>query len=188
MNNKFLTGLAASAALAVSGFANAGLVNVTETFSEFGSTSTDQNGFFWTFDGLSELPTNTATFIINWERMDFDGSGEFMDIFVEGDLLGRIGNNGNNTCSPTPNGSFFSDCIGSISFQFDIINLLNDSKLELTSTQSAVNSSGGLQNLSEFGFVSVNLQYEYSDVPEPSTLGIFALGLIGLASRKFKKA
>ncbi|WP_310649977.1 PEP-CTERM sorting domain-containing protein [Colwellia sp. MB02u-14] len=28
---------------------------------------------------------------------------------------------------------------------------------------------------------------EYLDVPEPSTLAIFALGMIGLVSRRFKK-
>jgi hypothetical protein len=34
---------------------------------------------------------------------------------------------------------------------------------------------------------TVSLSYEYSEVPEPSTLAIFALGLMGLASRRFKK-
>jgi hypothetical protein len=41
--------------------------------------------------------------------------------------------------------------------------------------------SGGVQNL--FDDVSLN----YTAVPEPSTLAIFALGLMGLASRRFKK-
>lgn len=32
-----------------------------------------------------------------------------------------------------------------------------------------------------------NIRYKSIDVPEPSTLAIFALGMIGLASRRFKK-
>ena len=65
MKKKILKGLVAGFALAVSGVANAGLINVTETFSEFGLEGTNQNGFFWTFDALSELPSNEATFNIN---------------------------------------------------------------------------------------------------------------------------
>ena len=34
---------------------------------------------------------------------------------------------------------------------------------------------------------SVKVQYKSTNVPEPSTLAIFALGMIGLASRRFKK-
>lgn len=35
--------------------------------------------------------------------------------------------------------------------------------------------------------VNTELTYNYTDVPEPSTLAIFALGMIGLVSRRFKK-
>jgi hypothetical protein len=33
----------------------------------------------------------------------------------------------------------------------------------------------------------LNIPEANSEVPEPSTLAIFALGIIGLASRRFKK-
>jgi len=45
------------------------------------------------------------------------------------------------------------------------------------------NGVGGTKN-----FFSIdNIGYNRVDVPEPSTLAIFALGMIGLASRRFKK-
>jgi hypothetical protein len=45
----------------------------------------------------------------------------------------------------------------------------------------------GIQNRAiSHGAVGVWL-YRTVDVPEPSTLAIFALGMIGLASRRFKK-
>jgi hypothetical protein len=37
------------------------------------------------------------------------------------------------------------------------------------------------------GSIIDDIQLSYSQVPEPSTLAIFALGLIGLASRRFKQ-
>jgi hypothetical protein len=39
----------------------------------------------------------------------------------------------------------------------------------------------------DIGFDNVSIIAEITDVPEPSTLAIFALGVIGLASRRFKK-
>lgn len=38
-----------------------------------------------------------------------------------------------------------------------------------------------------FGLDAISLEVETADVPEPSTLAIFALGMIGLASRRFKR-
>ncbi len=39
----------------------------------------------------------------------------------------------------------------------------------------------------DIGFDNVSIIAETTEVPEPSTLAIFALGMIGLASRRFKK-
>lgn len=37
------------------------------------------------------------------------------------------------------------------------------------------------------GFVMIKDDTQSTDVPEPSTLAIFTLGMIGLVSRRFKK-
>jgi hypothetical protein len=161
--------------------AEAALISVSDTYFEFGITGTDQNGFVWNFSNL--LPTTgPVTFNVFWERMDLDSSDEVMSIFAEGTLVGSIQGG---TCGSTPNGAFFGDCSGSATFVTSLGALLSDSILSLTSTQTDVDSSGGPQNNSTFGFVRVNVSYE--SVPEPSTLAILALGMIGLGARRFKK-
>jgi hypothetical protein len=50
-----------------------------------------------------------------------------------------------------------------------------------------IGPEGGPNAENDFGFYKVNLYRSSVDVPEPSTLAIFALGMIGLASRRFKK-
>ncbi len=45
----------------------------------------------------------------------------------------------------------------------------------------------GVERITLINFITSNHRSNKVDVPEPSTLAIFALGMIGLASRRFKK-
>jgi len=169
--------------LSVSGFANAGLISASDTYNEFGSLSTSQNGFTWQFSNLPPAASD-LTFLFSWERMDFS-AGEYMDIFLEGTLLGRIGGGTSTSCLAANGGSFNSDCFGTINFETPSLNYLDDGVLNLVANQTGVNSSGGVHTDSPYGFVSARVSY--NAVPEPSTLAIFALGIMGLAARRFKK-
>jgi len=71
---------------------------------------------------------------------------------------------------------------------FDITNMafnISGGTGGVSHTQTTLNSTGGQQ-----GYLFQDTQTYVSEqvqVPEPSTLAIFALGMIGLASRRFKK-
>jgi len=70
----------------------------------------------------------------------------------------------------------------------------SDASLNLNTTQTVIQQAGfgsgfkfSTVNAHLFSFDAVDVDVEVSAVPEPSTLAIFALGMIGLASRRFKK-
>jgi len=168
-------------AVAGAGSAQAGLMTFTETFDEFGINGEDQDGFNWQFTGL-EQASGDLTIQMDWERMDFDLSNEFMKIFADGKKLGSIGKS-NETCSTaeTPSGgTFTSDCSGSFTFTASG-SLIDDEMLSLTSQQYNVDSSGGSPG-SPFGYIMATLTYDTLDteVPEPSILALMGLGLVGL--------
>jgi len=105
-------------------------------------------------------------------------------------------------------GSFFITFDSKINaFGFDIINYDNgNDKASIAIDGNVVASFPEEDTMSFFGFIGGavsqveiiadsdptyhafdNVSYRTVDVPEPSTLAIFALGMIGLASRRFKK-
>ncbi len=69
--------------------------------------------------------------------------------------------------------------------------LSTDSKSLFATPNWAGNDNGGHFSIQGEDNASLTLYFNemknVSDVPEPSTLAIFALGMIGLASRRFKK-
>ncbi|WP_159822808.1 PEP-CTERM sorting domain-containing protein [Colwellia sp. 20A7] len=162
MNVKMLKAAFAGLVLSVSGFANAGLISVvfdvTNFDDEIGSFSgTDVNNDF--ILSLDELSA------FNWTSSNhgyvIDEVSD-LDGFGDFDLLTN---------------TWIDNGIG-------WVNSSNDAYYTWNNRSNSISSSWA-----QIDIVSVNSVGPVSsvNVPEPSTLAIFALGIIGLASRRFKK-
>lgn len=186
MNIKMLKAALAGLVLSVSSIANAGLItfdgngvmsnDYTDSYIGIGDTYT-QGGFILSvglgdhFDsmnssGLSWHNGSANANYDNWAYLTY--SGGLFDLFsfnftqYSGDVLYS------NTYGPVSLG------IGS-----HTVNALS---------QSWVAFSPSGNGSSDFNFLTIdNISAAASAVPEPSTLAIFALGIMGLASRRFKK-
>jgi len=188
MNIKMLKAALAGLVLSVSGFANAGLINI-----DF-STLT-QNTQHASFDGVqfsliggvdsSGNPYVTDGAIHNSNNSWYPTSQILQFSFAN--LLENIAFNVDNYGSG--NGSFWT------AFSADNVALETGSfssgggLFALTATNvSYLQFNNNYANYSwNFGVLSFSASEVSRDVPEPSTLAIFALGIFGLASRRFKK-
>ena len=76
-----------------------------------------------------------------------------------------------------------------ISFSFNISALQWANFISDDSVQVTWNNGSGVGDWSNnyIGYVNYEINGVASQVPEPTTLAIFALGIMGLASRRFKK-
>jgi hypothetical protein len=196
MKFKFLKAACAGLILSVSAFSNAGLITFNGTasdgdytslpgsYTEAGFTLTNNSGsnYFvdndfstnlnsWDDDVLefNSLTSSQATLTADG-NINFDFSSAFLGSF-------------NSAASLTFEGFFAGG--GSIT-----------QTLSLGLNTRALFNFTGFNNLSSLvisaptdGFYALmdDLTVSASSVPEPSTLAIFALGIIGLASRRFKK-
>jgi len=176
MNLKMLKAALAGLVLSVSGIANAGLIyNVDSGWQDFTweggvGTTSDQGGF--TF----ELATEGLLTVV-----DAFAFGDEFEIWL--------------------NGSFNS--VTSDVALYAPINVGGDADLAISSdfSQGTVALAAGSYSvdfkLFQNGVASVDgppfdggkafFKVETTSVPEPSTLAIFALGVLGLASRRVKK-
>ncbi|HEY9041876.1 MAG TPA: PEP-CTERM sorting domain-containing protein [Rheinheimera sp.] len=187
MKYKFLKSAVAGFALAVSGFANAAWIEIN----------------------FADLTQNTQ--YANYAGVEFDligGLDSSGDPFV---TTGGI-HNSNNSWYPTAQilQFSFSTLVEEISFILDNYGSGNGSFWTAFGTDNSVletgsfSSGGGAFSLSATNVAYIqfnnnqpssnwNFQVssfsarEIANVPEPSTLAILALGVMGLASRKFKK-
>ena len=189
--------------LSVSGFANAGLIthegnDWTESLTPpFGTLTTSVDDFFidygvdYTFgnsEGVFSDPPNALCGI--------NASG-VCDLLTAVD--GQIVDLGTTNQSFT---SFISVTAGNAAQGtllleiFDIsMNLLDTVVNGSSGTSSFSLDRGGVFDIAFFrvsgndtwGLTAVSIESPMSEVPEPSTLAIFALGIMGLASRRFKK-
>jgi len=197
MNIKMLKAALVCFVLSVSGFANAGLITFTPSGTSTVSQSTD---LYWNM-----LSDNTSTsslsaigdfYLSGHGDFHFDtstadmtniGTGTGGYLFNLGELIGA-----NSNWSNTSNFVGTTDYSG-------IMNL-GDSGIFGLSFQLAGQTHYGWVNISENSGTQSILGWGYesiagqaiaagvtTSVPEPSTLAIFALGIMGLASRRFKK-
>lgn len=195
MKNKFLKGLVASFALAVSAFANAGLIlNISD--DGVGGTHCQLSGSTIATSSYS----NNSIWAWNIDNM--------VNTSVSGLCTGLISGGGSMFSTTSGNVNILDACsvadyngstndllsarVGNISFSVgDVVSWSGDftTSVSLSSLNQGIyqtkslypNSTPQLQD-----YLTINIGSAIN-VPEPSTLAIFALGLMGLASRKFKK-
>ena len=146
--------------------------------------SADLSGFDFLFYMQSAFALNTATVATQQTINNFiSNSGDFL--FVSQNLGNAARSDSYNTFLSGIGSSMntsTSNCSGSSIFSSDALT----SGVNNFIINGCNGVTGGTALVTNNGVVSVAYE-NVSQVPEPSTLAIFALSMIGLASRKFKK-
>jgi hypothetical protein len=176
MNIKMLKMAFAGLVLGVSGFANAGLI---------GSTVTVTNTFGGSiYDGPTDVLVQSG--LIN----ELTSFGDLWDININDNSIDMVCN-----YSLCDSAVGFDEYLfegltwGAASFFTGFSMTTNPLGLAVSSSMPTSTSFYLSMNLAQMSIGSViHIDFQESvSVPEPSTLAIFALGLMGLASRRFKK-
>jgi hypothetical protein len=184
MNVKMLKAAFAGLVLSVSGVANAGLITETQI------QTINFQDFTFNFNVNDWVQGSGSTLLLEIQG-DFTSStsSENFELLVEGINYGtRSRNNSDSFVSYTRNTALLTNL-----FSFNIANtnsfLVNDIFSFNVNFDSGVHVSFGNDGIGSSNSPYVKATYTYNSVavPEPSTLAIFALGLMGLASRRFKK-
>jgi len=183
MKLRILKAALAGIILSVSGFANAGLI--LSDFSENGDTSItfDLTGTISTINSSENYllilgfldGTNITNLHVSssWVNNLLGTPGSVMNEysgFVDSNIIWNY----NSTLG-------LNAAIGNtVDMTFTLFGNFNSANLELLSGSFGYNNIQNIRASYTFG-------NNYNAVPEPSTLAIFALGIMGLASRRFKK-
>lgn len=182
MNIKMLKAAVAGLFLSVSGFANAGLIIEDST-----DITSDSEEYINAFNLTETSYENIFMELI--AKGDYGGNSpfEYIELYIDGNLLAKwdystIG------ISVTENYAHFDYTLSGVVSISDALwtTISADNILNVTWKNSSevhfYPTEGGPD------YVNFSLQGDLiQQVPEPSTLAIFALGIIGLASRRFKK-
>jgi hypothetical protein len=209
MNIKFLKYVLVFVSLSVCGIAKAGLItfqidyigsnaayeyNLTSTYTGDGYVSTFQNAFlnslsidnarsYFQVDisGLHNKTITSATldFFIGGTATD---TGVLVTSFNSNGILGHFWD------APNVLSSGVFTVVGGASNSLNVMSLLNE-RVSSDANYFALHFNGNTSDIytQPSNGASLFLNVNYTDVPEPSTLAIFALGIMGLASRRFKK-
>ncbi|MGB3725778.1 MAG: PEP-CTERM sorting domain-containing protein [Glaciecola sp.] len=198
MKNKFLKGLVAGFALLLSGIANAGLI----TLSEFDATATTYD-----FSGLTDGATTVGDGFLtvsNGEVISINEGSLIAPAYYDGEdssvirfdfltLVSAIGLDFYVNDQPTTLSIF--DSTDSLIESITISNIGLPTSTGFPYGFIGVNAGANLISYATVDtpligneLVVDNIIYQSTtEVPEPSTLAVFTLGLMGLASRKLKK-
>ncbi|MCJ8318190.1 MAG: PEP-CTERM sorting domain-containing protein [Colwellia sp.] len=206
MNLKMLKAAAAGLVLSVSGFANAGLIYTNQAAFDaatLGLTSA------WTEDFESFLlgPSADPLGIGGGQAEMVDGgNSSIINVAPTGLAWLQPGQSNSNAIIRGLGNTSLG--LNALSFNFgnEVIQTIDFIHTLGTDTSPSYGANGGqtnsfvgwigsgneLLNLTQFvqtqGITVDNIRaYTATSVPEPSTLAIFALGIMGLASRRFKK-
>jgi len=211
MNTKYLKGAFASLILLVSGFANAGLIGVDFDGSAGDYSLSSSNS--WTLGYEFSLSDDSSVSGLGFFDIDGVYGATTVGLWTSsGTLLGTVNTSDNTTTEiSTDNGLWswvFMDfnlllgagdyIVGSWGVSgMDYIFTNNGSVIEnvLEFTDDRYSDTGSnfafpntVDGGGEIGYMGANIMFDDStSVPEPSTLAIFALGIMGLAARRFKK-
>jgi hypothetical protein len=208
MKNKFLKGVIASVTLALCGLANAGLITM--------ATNPSQSDYSWASESVGNVfSVNQDIWVHSLGIWDEGADGlansyqvtlfdQTQSVLASIEVL-------SGSSSRIEEGSRWSDLLSPIMLSAgntytlatyrpdfdDLFQWVTNSNVTIASEINLLNdnftTSGNISNpafptFSETrdGIFGVNMQFSTS-VPEPSTLFIFALSLLGLVSRKLKK-
>lgn len=216
MNLKFIKATVVSLVLFVSSFANAGLITADVTIDlDTALTGNSWTGSAFALDNIVDVASgDTVTINIDFEGdqvLQWNSNGNFQpwlmltgypnaltnpshsggfswsglsvsfDDLIQGTALNIIGpSGGSGSIHLGPTNAFAADGVirqfRGVSLTFDTTWTDGDLTRQFSTIGYGIPLFGGTVSYSEI-----------SKVPEPSTLAIFALGMIGLASRRFKK-
>lgn len=196
MNIKMLKAALASLVLSVSGFANAGLIDQSNINGSGGVCGYNSIQCEWIQE--IEVGISGQLLSIDFKINSSATQDGFLNIYDSwsntASLLGTI----NYTGLTLDNNNWFNIDVSSLNLSFEIgdffavgiannLGLSGDSSAQYTQGNLALRYiNGNFRDYSDWDLHFVT-HVEPQSVPEPSTLAIFALGIMGLASRRFKK-
>ncbi len=203
MKNKFLKGLVASFALAVSGTASAGIIYTDAGLSGLFETENFNTNSGHNSEALTQFSGITFDSGLFINSVHYDG----LTVNHESSVLTNFWN----VSLPTYNDimftfgfdvdevafAFFSNFqtftfstfLNGIGVETATISTGSESKFVKFELQTfdSIKIHGNSEESDAYAIDSLQFKRASVDVPEPSTFAVFVLGLMGLASRKFKK-